>query len=168
MSVLANSYGSAANVAALTPRYANSGAFDATTRPTLVQVETWINQVSGLVNMLLAESGFTIPVTQADSVLMLAGLVSSACTDKVEYANHSGRFMSATAIDHGISIEKVLRQEISDWINAHAKGLENLGAARAQESGAEIGFRDHDNAGDEVVPLFQRKAFGERTQDWDT
>jgi len=167
MTVSARSYGTAAQVAAMTPRYALSGAFHVATRPTLEQVEIWIDQVSAVVNTLLAEAGFTIPITQADAVLMLAGIVVSACADKAEYANRAGRFWTEQAVDRGISIEKTLRNEISDWINTHAKGLENLGAARAQESGSEIFFRETDNAGETVVPLFERKAFGDRTQEWD-
>ena len=73
MALLANSYGSAENVAALVPRYGNSaGYFDHTTRPTLVQVETLMNQVSATLNSILATAGFAIPVTQSDAVLMLA------------------------------------------------------------------------------------------------
>ncbi len=168
MSVSARSYGTAAMVAALAPRYANSGSFDTTTRPTLTQVEVWIDQMSAFVNTLLAEAGFTIPITQVDVVNMLAGLVCSAVSDRCEYANRTGRFWTETAVDRGISIEKVLRAEISDWIGAHAKGIENLGAARASETGSEIAYREADNAGDPVVPLFQRKAFNDNVTDWDT
>ena len=154
-------------VAALTPRYASNGAFDSSTRPNLAQCETWINQMSGFVNALLAEAGFSIPITQSDTVQLLNSLVTSAVAEMAEYANRAGRFWSDSAQERGISIQKVLRNEISDWINAHAKGLENLGAARARESGSEIAYRETDEAGDAVIPLFQRKAFGEVTQDWD-
>ena len=67
MSIGANSYGSAAGVAALVPRYANgSGTFATTDRPTLAQVETFIDSVSGILNSILAEAGFQIPVTDDD------------------------------------------------------------------------------------------------------
>lgn len=167
MTVGSHSYGNASMVAGLAPRYADNGAFTSSTRPTLVQVEIWIDQTSGTVNVLLAEAGFTIPITVTDGVNMLAGLVCAAVADRAEYANKSGRFWTETAVDRGISIEKALRLEISDWINAHAKGLENLGASRASETGGQISFRDGDQAGDPVVPLFERKAFGDHTTEWD-
>lgn len=130
MTLSANSYGSVVMVAAMTPRYASNGEFNLLTRPTYSQIETWIDQTSALVNVILAEEGFTIPVTQTDAKSMLAGLVVSACADRAEYANRAGRFWTETAVDRGISMEKVLREEISAWISSHAAGLEALGAER--------------------------------------
>lgn len=169
MATGANSYGSAANVAALTPRFTNSGVFDTTTRPTIAQVETWIDQTSGTVNIMLAEMGFVIPVTQADAVLSLASLVTSSCADRALYANQTGRFFTDAALEHGISIDKTLRNEIAAWVEAHAGGIEALGATRTNASaGSEIAYREADNAGDDVTPLFQRKAFGDVTRNWDS
>lgn len=169
MPISSRSYGTVAGVISLVPRYADNLQFTATTRPTLAQTETWINEVSATVNSLLANAGFTIPVTQADAVLLLAGLVESVVAEYAEYANRNGRFWSDSAQDRMISMYKVLRNEISGWINEYAKGLENLGVPRADEtSGGDIAYRETDNAGDEVVPIFQRKAFGDVTQDWDT
>lgn len=167
MPIESRSYGTVANVCALVPRYGSSGAFTDSTRPTLIQVENWINQVSAIVNMILADLGFTVPVTQADAVKMLAGLVESAVADYAEYANRAGRFFSDTAAERGLSISKVLRSEITNWLNDNAKGLENLGVSRSQNSSNQIVYRATDESGDEVVPLFQRKAFGDRTQNWD-
>lgn len=121
-------------VAALVPRYAPTGEFTHTTRPTLAQVENWIDEISSVVNVVLSELYFVVPVTQADCVLMLAGLVCSAAADKCEYANRSGRFWTETAVDRGISIEKVLRNEITEWLYSHAQGLKNMGAERTGEA----------------------------------
>lgn len=168
MTVGAHSYGSANGVASLVPRYADNGTFTAASRPTLQQAETWINQTSAIVNSLLAESGFATPVTQADAVLLLAGLVESVVAEYAEYANRAGRFWSDGAQDRMISVYKVLHSEISSWINQYAKGIENMGASRTAESGSEIVFRDTDEAGDLVPPLFQRKDFGDVKVDSDT
>lgn len=128
MPIGSNSYGTTAKVAAYVPRYAPDGDFTFATRPTITQVEAWIDDVSAMVNVLLAELYFTVPVTQADCVSMLEGLVCSAVADKCEYANRSGRFWTESAVDKGISIEKTLRNEIADWITTHARGMVNLGA----------------------------------------
>lgn len=140
MAINANSYGTAANVAAMVPRYASNGVFGSDTRPTLTQVETWINQTSSTVNVILSDLQFTIPITQADCVEMLASLVTSACADRAEYANRSGRFFTDTAIENGISIERTLRKEIADWLTAHADGMANLGAERDVDVGTDGSF----------------------------
>jgi len=55
MAIDDNSYGDLASIGALVPRYANaSGTFDTTTRPTGSTVETQIDQVSSIINSLLA------------------------------------------------------------------------------------------------------------------
>lgn len=130
MTLSANSYGTVTQVTAMVPRYASNGEFNLLTRPTYSQVETWIDQTSALINVILAQEGFTIPVTQTDAKSMLAGLVVSACADRAEFANRSGRFFSEVSIERGVSMEKVLREEISAWISDHADGLEALGADR--------------------------------------
>ena len=148
MTINANSYGTTAQVAALTPRYADNGAFTATTRPSVSQVETWINQTSATVNVVLSDLQFTIPVTQDDCVDMLASLVVSACADRAEYANRSGRFFSDAFAEHGVSIEKTLRNEITDWLTSHADGLENMGAERESSAGTDGTFSYAPTRGD--------------------
>ncbi len=69
MSILDTSYGSIEEVAALVKRYTSSGVFVAAadasaTRPTLEDVERFIDRISGLINTDLAQAGFNIPVTQ--------------------------------------------------------------------------------------------------------
>jgi hypothetical protein len=93
MAIDANSYGSTDGVAALTPRYANaSGVFDATTRPILTTVEGLIDQLSGILNTMLAEQGFTIPISQTTCKLALDMFVNEEAAAVVEGINGSGRF----------------------------------------------------------------------------
>jgi hypothetical protein len=62
-----------------------------------------------------------------------------------------------------------IRKEVMDWVGMFADGLAGLGAARSSTTGAgEIGFRDADEGGDETFPIFQREAFGNSFQNWDT
>jgi hypothetical protein len=64
MAVDANSYGTAAGVAALVPTLGNiNGTFDASTQPTTLVVEAWIDQLSGAVNMELTAYGYSVPAT---------------------------------------------------------------------------------------------------------
>lgn len=56
-------YGSVAGVVAYVRHLANaSGTFDATTTPTLTEVEAFINQRSARLNACLAEAGYAVPI----------------------------------------------------------------------------------------------------------
>jgi hypothetical protein len=168
MAVGANSYGTAADVAALTDLYTISSAYTTATIPTLAQVEGWIDQISGVMNTALAAQGFTIPVTQADAVLAIKSFVVEAVVDLSHAANSAGRYFTPQALERGITPMASIRKQILDWVAMFAEGLENIGAARTGETGSgEVLYRDIDTAGDEITPIFQRKAHGNVFQNWD-
>jgi hypothetical protein len=156
----ANSYGTAAMVAGLSKRYTASGTYTAQTNPTSTQVEAWIDQVSGTVNVLLAEQGFGVPVTQADAKLAIEAIVVEAVTDLAHAANSAGRFFTDRALASGKAPMAVIRMEMAEWIQAHAQGFEAIGAGRNTGNAGGIGYRDGDDNGNEVDPLFGRNAFG--------
>src|SRR3990172_2966862 len=162
-----NSYGSAIGVAAYVPRYANkSGSFDDTTRPSLKQLVAWIDQVSAILNAMLASEGFTIPLTDTDAVAAVKAFVEQEIASMVEGVNGSGRF--GPTGKRSKSRWELLNEDARAFIQTFYLGLERLGAARSQSIGSEIGYRKTHATGDEVPPLFQREAFNERYQDWDT
>jgi hypothetical protein len=167
MTVGANSYGTVAQVAALTRRYTDGGSYDGTTNPNLVTIEGWLDSWSAQMNVYLAGAGFAIPVAQADAKAAIAEVVVEAVTDLCHSANSAGRFFSQRALENGISASKVLRKEMADWVEAQADGLELLGATRTRASTAGILYRDSDNSGDATFPIFQRDGFGNRFEDWD-
>lgn len=167
MSVSARSYGTAAGVAGYVGVYTSAGAFSTTTLPTLANVEAWIDQVSALLNTALAKRGFTVPLTQADAVLAAKSLVEQLVSDLVQAANSSGRFFSERFLERGVSNWSVIRNDISNWVEEYASGLEELGESRGSSSSTDIGFRGSDNSGDETAPIFQRKGFGNDFQNWD-
>src|SRR5688500_7634561 len=107
MAVLASSYGTAAGVAGyvrvLTSGSAVAGTFDTSTVPTLANVEAWVNQVSAIANAALADNRFDTPVTQADCVLMLVGLVEQSVADLCHASRSSGRFFSERALNSNLS-----------------------------------------------------------------
>jgi hypothetical protein len=137
MAVSANSYGTAAGVAGYVRVYTNNGAFDTTTNPTLANVEAWINQISALVNAALASYRFDTPVTQADCVLMLTGVVEQYTSDLCYAARSTGRFFSERSLNSKAGIMGQIKNEIYDWLADNATGMENLGATRsADDSGS--------------------------------
>jgi hypothetical protein len=154
------SYGSIAEVAAMTPRYLSSGAFTGGTRPTSAQVQTWLDNASATLNVMLAKNGFVVPVTQPDAAKACGQLVVEVVTDLCHAANSAGRFYTDRALERGTSPMRVLRQEMADWVEDMAAGLENMGATRTTTLAEMGGYRDSDENGQPVNPIFQRDSFG--------
>jgi hypothetical protein len=162
------SYGTEAGVAALARRHTTSGVFDATTNPTYVTVTGWLAQVSAMVNIALSTNGFTTPITDADITPALDGFVNSLVADLAAGANSAGRFYSERMLETGVSPMKVIKNDIAAWVADNVQGFIALGVARVNspEMGS-ILFRDTDESGSEISPIFQRKGFGNTFQDWD-
>lgn len=157
MSVGANSYGAASDVAALTPRFTNNGVYDTSTLPTLAQVEAWMDRVSAALNILLAEQNFQIPVTQADCRLMLALFVSTEVADLCNYANSAGRFFQNQ--NYVTGPWQAIQREAAEFIEKHAEGFEKLGATRTAEGLNGLDARITDDAGNALEPFFSRTQF---------
>lgn len=131
MAINANSYGSAAGVASFTPRYSNgSGVFDSGTKPTLAEVEGWIDQVSGILNTILSDERFSIPVTQADAVRMLDLFVNQEVAALVEGSHNAGRF-GPTAKNPRAGRFDLIFSDVRDFVKTMAGGLEAMGASRS-------------------------------------
>ena len=169
MALLTNSYGDTDEIAALVPRRASVGRkFDANTKPTLLQLEAIVDQVSALVNGILAQSGFDIPVTQSDAVLVLDLFVNQEAGAIVEGINGSGRFGPTSKKPGARGRFAIIMDDVEAFIASQAVGLERLGATRSYDPIAGIGYRSTDNSGDSVAPIFQREAFGNDFDDWDS
>jgi hypothetical protein len=169
MAIGANSYGATAEIGALIPRYANEIAtFDAQTTPTLTRLEAIIDQISGLVNGILTQYGFDIPIIQADAKLSLDLFVNEQAAVMVEAINVRGRFGPTSDQPFGDVNLKTILEDAQVFIAANALGFERLGAVRSSDPIAGISYRDTDEGGDDTAPIFQRDAFGNRFKDWDT
>lgn len=166
MAIGANSYGSVAEAEALVRHFTSSGSFTTSTHPTLLQVETFIDRVSALVNAVLAQLGFEIPVTQADAKLVLDHFVVEEVADLCEAANRAGRFYGEQLRDR--SRFRVVFDDCVSFLESQAEGLEALGATRERSLTYGLGFWDADDAGDEIEPIFSRKWMRQQITDWDT
>ena len=130
MAIGDNSYGGAAGVASFTPRYANgSGTFDEGTNPTLAEVEGWIDQVSGILNTILSDERFSIPVTQADAKSALDLFVNQETAALVEGKHNAGRF-GPTAKNPRSGRFDLIFKDVRDFVKMMAGGLEAMGASR--------------------------------------
>lgn len=165
--IATNSYGSPSGVAALVPRYANGvDTFLTTDRPSLGQVITLIDEVSSLINGILSQQGFVIPVVQPDVMLSLAMFTNEEVASIAEGINGSGRF-GPTAKTPGKSRFSIIMNDVEDFILTHADGWEILGVLRTHSTVGKIGSREVDQSGDAVAPIFERKAFGNVFEEWD-
>ena len=164
MAIGANSYGSVAEVEALVPQYAVvSNEFDATTRPTLVQVEKFIDRVSAALNLLLAEAGFAVPVSQADALLVLDHFVVVEAVSLCEEANEITESFQRERRTVGDILEGA-----RSLVEQHASGFEQLGATRDRAVTYGLGYWDTDDAGDDIEPVFSRKMMDQTIVDWDS
>lgn len=168
MAIGAKSYGSTDEVAALTPRFADptTHLYTASTRPTLAQVEKLIDRVSGILNVLLAEQGFSIPVTQADAKLALDQFVVAQVADLCNFTNSAGRFFDNKKLQGGPF--SAIMQEAEEFIKKHMPGLAALGATQTTAGLDGLDYRETNDAGDDIEPMFSRKQFNTRNTDWDT
>jgi hypothetical protein len=168
MTVSARSYGTADGVAVRCSQYTNgdTGTFDTTTHPTKAQVETFVDQVSGIMNAALATAGFAVPVTStyADANQAITGIVEEYAADLVLATGMQGRFYAESFQKSGKNRMAVIADEITAWVLSFAPGL---GVPQTSTNLYELGYRETDQSGAKVAPLFERKAFGENTIEWD-
>ena len=169
MSIGDNSYSAVAEIEALVPMYTASGSFSASTRPTAAQVETLIDQVSGLLNALLAEAGFSIPVSQADAKLALDLFVAEEVADLCEAVNRSGRFYMGEKELRSRGRFRVIMADAKAFIEEHAEGLEQLGATRERDQSHGADYWSESDAGADLEPIFQTQGWMRQSiTDWDT
>jgi len=160
MAVQLNSYGSVAEVEALTRRYTASGTYSSTTNPTLAQVEQFVDRVSGIANVVLAEQGFSIPVTQADAALAIADFVVAQAALLVEAANGHGLYAPGSQSVRGTTPMRLVIREAEAFLAEHAEGLELLGATRTRALTHGLECRDTDDSGAAIEPWFTREMLG--------
>lgn len=170
MAIGANSYGSTDEVGALTPLYATASGviYSTTTRPTLAQVETFVNRVSGILNVLLAEAGFKVPVSQADAKLALDEFVVAQVVELCHAANGAGPYAPGSEEMRAGSPFRTIEREAAEFILKHAAGVEALGVTRSRSLTYGLQCRTEDDSGAEIVPAFQREMMGNEIVDWDT
>lgn len=160
-------YGTVVGVQAYCQSYTNNaGEFDSDTTPKSFHVTAWLNQISAIVDISLAKEGFTVPVVSTNGVLALTNIVEQLVTDLVQWANRAGRFYTERSQQYGVSPWRVITADIEKWVDDNAPGLEAGGVPRGESSGENIIYRDSDESGDLLFPIFQRKGFGNQFEDW--
>lgn len=133
------SYGSTNEVAALVPRYANAdNVFTATTRPSLAQVETWLTQVSAVLDAYLATKGYSTPITATDLNAAMDLFVAEEVASIAEGVNGSGRFGPTAANQKQQGRWAIVRADVTDYIDSLLVG--NVATAGSAAVTREDGF----------------------------
>ena len=169
MTLLSSSYGDLGEIAAFVPRYANdSKLFSIATRPTLLEIEGWCDQISAIINGYLAQEGFAIPVTNTNSVLIMDYVVNTEVASIIEGVNGGGRLGPNSKEMSKKGRWTVIYEDIEHFIKATVKALELFGEVITSDIAGNIMTRQTDVHGDETFPIFQRKmSGGEHFTNWD-
>jgi hypothetical protein len=145
-----------------------SGVFDNTTNPKLNAVDRWLEQESSALNIFLQDEGFSTPVTLENALPALDGFVDSMVAAACEGVNGSGRFGPTAKTPGGMGrFHNTLSKEACEFVHNMAAGLERMGVTRSNNFAEGIAFRSTDESGATVAPLFQRKGFGNKPDNWD-
>lgn len=156
MAIGANSYGSVAEIQQSARRWTNSGggAFDDTTNPTLTAVETFVDRVSGVVNIILSQLGFEIPITQADVKLALDEFVIEQVVRLCDAANGVGPLAPGSNKLWGHSAFDMISKEAVSFLGNYANGMELLGATRTYSYSHGLDATITDDDADDLEPPF--------------
>lgn len=157
MALGANSYGSTAGVAAYVRHLlpANTSDFSPVSRPTLAEVEAFLDRRSALLNGWLAQAGYSVPVTQADALLILASYANLGAAGDCELTQRAGGY---DAEDANRRENKFLEQfgEARDFILSGA--LTGLGVPQrtsTPQAGFYVGGKR--STGEALKPIFTRR-----------
>jgi hypothetical protein len=126
----ANSYGDITSVVALTRIYLRGQTtYNSTTLPTRTQVDLFFDQVSGALNLALANKGFTTPLTQTDAVFACDMWVNGMVASLVEASQPTASFGSE---DNPRSVLFArLGERADEWVAANQAGFAHLGVGQA-------------------------------------
>lgn len=160
MALSPNSYGSVAGVAVYVARLTtDGGSFTASTRPTLAQVEGFLDQQSAVLNGWIAQAGYNVPITQSDAALILARYANIGAAGLVELTQAAAGYAS----DGEDSRENRFLSEFARaeaWIKSGALAALGVGQNTVGPglSGLSVGGRSATGA--QLKPIFTRTSFG--------
>lgn len=131
-------YGTPAGVAAHAKTWTRGGVFYnasasplvAATKPTLTEVNTWLEQVSDMFDRAISNEGFVVPVVATKSVSLITLEVERIVADLCDRVNGTGRLAQDRVLHIGYM--RILSNEIKTWVQEGATGFENEGVPRTE------------------------------------
>lgn len=168
MTIRSDSFSSVAEVRGYT-RHLLDGAsnFDDYTRPTIAEVEKFIDRASGVLNVALAGEGFVPSSVRANSTAKLA--CDDWVTQKaVKYTELTQRGTGYNADEGSRTAAFSLDKSAAEFVSSLAEGLVNLGISQAYASASDgLTFtaidaqseRSDSSDSSREQPLFTRRGF---------
>ena len=160
MPLSVNAYGSVAQVAAYVKHLCNaSGTFDTTTKPTLTEVEQFIEQRSASLNACLAEAGYIVPVTTPSTATTLLGYYAAmGAAGDCELSQRSAGYSEETNRRENKFLDEF--DKACDFIKSGAFAA--LGSPQSSASPAVAGLYvgGRTRTGQNLRPIFGRTTFG--------
>lgn len=172
MALRADSYGSVAEVTAFTKHILDGqSAFNSTTRPTLTEVEKFIDRSSSYVNVALRTNGFAAPVTNSTAVLMLDDWVVDKASLLTELTQRGAGFSEAD-VSRTASF-RAIADDAMEFISDNVLGLKRLGLTVSEKLSDGLAFTaldDQDRRADPddstlEQPMFTRGLFNSTNND---
>lgn len=139
-------YGTTADVAGLARTWTENGAFldpdvyVSGTNPTLTQVETWLEQISVMMDLALANNGFLVPVTQQTVIKALGARVAAFTADLVSLSHAKGRLFSDRIQQSGQDPLSIIDKDVNSWVQRNVVGLEAMGVPRVINESDQTAF----------------------------
>lgn len=160
MALRADSYGSVEEVRALTRHLLDgSPTFDGETRPTLADVETFINRASGVLNAALASQGFTVPVTNSTAVLACDEWVVTQAARAAELTQRGTGYSDA----EGSRLAGFSQKSAMAWVKDMAAAFQGLGLSTANSPAHEglmyTGLLKYDDRSDPDNTSYEQPKF---------
>lgn len=159
-------YSSTAEIVALTRMYlVGESEYNSTTRPTGTEVNKFVDRACGVLNLALANAGFTTPITEATAKL--------ACDEWVTL--HAAMFveLSQPTTEYGETGNNrtdtmyALERDAVKFVDANIAGFQNLGVTQNSPIGQGIRYTGqlvHSQRSDPQdstleQPFFRRRQF---------
>lgn len=140
MAIRSDSFSSIDEVVAFTRHLLDGNtSFNTTTRPTLLNVEKFIDRASACINIALYQEGFTPSAVYANAVAKLV------CDDWVtmmatKYVELTQRGTGYNANEGSRTAAFDLQKEASDFVCDHALGFQRAGITRTVQMSAGLEF----------------------------
>lgn len=170
MSIRTDSYASAAEVQAFTQHLlSGQSAFNDTTQPTLTQVEKFIDRVSAILNLALANAGFDVPVVSEIGKLACDDWVTARATEYVELTRRGVGYSEGEG--SRVTSFRNLQKSAKEFVEENRIGFVQLGVTVSSQLSDGLAFTGLD-ADDErsdpddtalEQPKFTRHTFDDPT-----
>ena len=160
MAVNADVYGTVARVEGYTRDIVIGGTFGDATKPTLTDVENFINTSGMYLNNILATAGYAVPVSAADSPHAHEYLVGVNSAGGAWHVLGAIPGESWEPVDRGLARTRrqVLEKQVKDAVDMIQKG--GLAAIKTDSLSDRLVIGSYqDSAGNTKVPIFTRETF---------